>query len=683
MPNSNGINASSKASRRNEIKRRVMVATIVLAAILAFDMGFDMGLTGSSLAQKAVRLPRRGGLSQSAGGDCSYLKAPENYRGIQSRHREAVSRTTEALRGSSAQAGLSLVGASDAPRKNVIDDILFGRMERDGIASAPLCTDEEYMRRVSLDLTGRIPSPDDVTTFIQDQNPNKRDALVDRLIGSPEYVDKWTMFFGDLYKNTQFATNINIFFGGREAYYNYIKGSITENRSYDQMARDMIAGDGDSYVNGAVNFTVLENVPMGPVQDRYDGGAVRVATTFLGLGSMDCLLCHNGAGHLNLVNLWGSNVTRAEAWGMSAFFARTLLQGQRFDANSQKYIVSESATGDYRLNTNSGNRQPRTPINGNAIVAPRYIFGGGGVNPGENRRQAIARHITEDVQFARATVNYLWEEMMVEALVSPSNSFDPARLDPNAQLPAGWTLQPANPELLESLAGEFRSNGFDLRYLVGLIAKSSAYQLSSKYPGEWKLEYVPYYARKYARRLDAEEIHDAIVKATGQPVTSQYRDGANQVVTILGYAILNQANQFVRSVDWAMQLPDTTGGNAGFLNAFLRGNRDTALRSGDSSILQSLSLMNNNFVTNKIHQGNLIRPPGQPDIPSTVRRLLADPNLSNEQIVTQLFLHTLSRYPTDVEKTKLLAYFAPQGRTQATENIQWTLLNKADFIFNY
>ena len=85
----------------------------------------------------------------------------------------------------------------------------------------------------------------------------------------------------------------------------------------------MITQNGDSFVNGEVNFTVLGNVPMGPDQDRYDGQAVRVATTFLGLSSMDCLLCHNGAGHLNLVNLWGSNVTRAEAWGMSAFFARS------------------------------------------------------------------------------------------------------------------------------------------------------------------------------------------------------------------------------------------------------------------------------------------------------------------------------------------------------------------------
>ena len=685
MPNTSGINASSKGSLTRVIKRCVIAAAIAIAALFALD---QLGLSSGTLAQRSGKIVRRVDRNQSAGSDCSFLKAPENFRGIQARHREAISRMTEELRGNSSDPnssdkGLSLIQASEAPRKNVIDDILFTKMESDGIAAAPLCTDEEFLRRVSLDLTGRIPSPDEVTSFVQDVSANKRDALVDRLISSPEYIDKWTMFFGDLFKNTLASSNITLYFGGREAFYNFIKESITENRGYDQVARAMIANDGDSYVNGEVNFTVLCNVTMGPAQDTYDGQAVNVATTFLGLSSMDCLLCHNGAGHLNQINLWGTNVTRADAWGMSAFFARTNRQAVRYDANSQKYNISERPNGEYQLNTNSGNRQPRTPINGKNTVDPKYLFGGGGVNSGENRRQAIARLVTEDLQFSRATVNYVWEKMMVEALVSPSNTFDPARLDPKAQLPGGWSLQPANPALLESLASEFKNSGYDLRFLIGLIAKSSVYQLSSKYPGEWKLEYVPYYARKYARRLDAEEVHDAIIKATGQPVLSQYRDGNNQAVTITGYPIMNQANQFVRSVEWAMQLPDTTGGNGGFMNAFLRGNRDTSKRSGDASILQALTLMNNAFVTNRVHQGNRVIPPGQPEIPSTVRKLLADTSLSNEQIITQLYLYSLSRYPTAAEKTKLLAYYVTLGKTQATENIQWTLLNKADFIFNY
>ncbi len=686
MPMTGGTNISSKPGLTERFKRYAIVAFIAVGVIFTLD---QLGLSTNSLAQKSRRSARNPSNDQLASSDCAYLKAPENFRNVQARHRVAVSQTTEAVSADLAGAELKLVQAGAVPRKNVVDNILFDRMEKDGVAAAPLCTDEEFIRRAYLDVTGRIPSADDVTKFLADQDPNKRDVLVDSLINSPEFVDKWTMFFGDLYKNVVNATNIQIYFGGREAYYSYIKNAIAENKSYAIMAREMIDHDGDSHVSGETNFIVLGNIPMGPAQDTMDGLAVRVGTTFLGLSSMDCLLCHDGAGHLDAVNLWGSQVTRAQAWGMSAFFARTNRQQQNIAQNYAKYIISERATGEYLLNTNSGNRQTRAPINGRNFVEPKYLFGSG-LNPGENRRQALSRMVVEDKQFARAAVNYLWEELMVEALVSPSNTFDPARLDPNAQMPDGWALQPANPELLDALADEFRNSGHDIRYLIALIAKSSAYQLSSRYPGTWKIDYVPYYARKYIRRLGAEEIHDAIVKATNQPPLSTYRDAAGQNQTIAGYPIIDQTGQFVRKVDWAMELPDTTGGNGGFLNVFLRGNRDSNLRSDDPSILQALTLMNNGFVMGRIHQGNQVSLPNQPAIPSTVRRLLADTSLSNEQIITQLYLHTLSRNPTDAEKAKLLPYFTPTGtqtaaqaKQAAAESIQWVLLNKVDFTFNY
>ncbi len=683
MPIRDGVNTASKTGPAVKFKRCLIVALAIVTALFILD---QVGLFTGSLAQKANRPTRQAERDEALRNDCSYLKAPENFRGAQSRRREMVSRRTEMISGD-LDAGMTLLDASAAPRKNFIDNILFDRMERDGVASAPLCSDEEFIRRVYLDITGRIPSPEDVTKFLQDQTANKRDVLVDQLLNTPEYVDKWTMFFGDLFKNAQFATNITLYFGGREAYYKYIKDAVGSNKSYAIVAREMIDHSGDSFVNGETNFIVLGNVPMGPAQDTMDGLAVRVATTFLGIGSMDCLLCHDGNGHLNAVNLWGSKVTRAEAWGMSAFFARTRRQSQRVADNYQKYLITENATGEYMLNTISGNRQTRAPINGRNFVEPKYPFGGGAIQSGENRRQALGRMIVEDKQFSRATANYLWEKMMVEALVSPSNAFDLARLDPNAELPAGWALQPANAELLDALADEFRNSDFSIRHMVGLIAKSSSYQLSSRYPGEWKLDYVPYYARKYVRRMDAEEIHDAIVKATGQPPVTTLRN-SGQAQTIIGYPILDQSGQVARTVQWAMQLPDpieprANGASAGFLNSFIRGNRDSTERSDDSSILQALNLMNNGFVTSRIHQGNRIAVPNQPEIPSTVRKLLADPNLTNEQIVVHLFLGTLSRFPTDAEKAKLLPYFTSLGRSQATESIQWTLLNKVDFIFNY
>src|SRR5204862_8278108 len=136
---------------------------------------------------------------------------------------------------------------------------------------------------------------------------------------------------------------------------------------------------------------------------------------------------------------------------------RTVLSQQ---PNYFKYTVSERPVGEYALNTDFGNRQTRSPINGKNTVDPQYILGGGGLNAGENRRQALARLITSDKQFARAAVNYIWEKLMVEALVSPSNGFDPARLDPKAVLPDGWSLQPANADLLDALANDFIANKY-------------------------------------------------------------------------------------------------------------------------------------------------------------------------------------------------------------------------------
>ncbi|HEX4945626.1 MAG TPA: DUF1549 domain-containing protein [Blastocatellia bacterium] len=596
--------------------------------------------------------------------DCSFLMNPTKFRDALAQHRAEVVRDLEQVNLiAELNPDVKLTNPNDIPRKNFIDNILFAKMAKDSVMSAPLCTDEEFLRRAYLDLTGRIPAPDAVTNFVKDTSPNKRDAVVDSLIGTPEYVDKWTMFLGDLYKNTANSPNVTRYVEGREAFYNFIKDALTTNKNYAQMVQEMIAASGDTFVNGQGNWIVGGIVTGGPAQDTMDGQAAQAAAMFLGLSSVDCLMCHSGRGHLDEINLWGKDRSRAEAWGMSAFFART--QRQRVDAQTPaagryfKYMINELTTGEYNLNTTSGNRQARQPINGVSTVQPRFIFGGGGVNTGENRRQALARLLTAEKQFARATVNYIWEKLMVEGLVSPSNSFDPARVEPNAVLPAGWSLQPANAELLEALTQDFIQSNYNLRTLIGRIAKSSAYQLSSQYPGTWSLAMVPYYARKYVRRLDAEELHDAIITATGIGVSYQMRDSLGN-------------NTYV--VNWAMQLRDTTGGTNDLLNSFLRGDRDAIDRSQDATLLQSLNLMNHSFVMGRVHQSNAN---------STVSKLLANTALTSQDIINQLYLTTLSRTPTTTEMNTLLSSFTTLTRREATESLQWVLLNKVDFIYNY
>jgi len=650
-----------RSSGAYHFKRYTLLAVIIVAAVAALNL-MSASAQDDGKKESYPRITRD---------DCSYLQSPDTFRGAMATHRNLVSRSTEMVSQSiisviDEQTEISLVPPQEIPRKNFIDNILFDRMARDNVMSAPIAGDAEFIRRVYLDITGRIPSAADVTAFLADTDVNKRDALVDRLVGSPEYIDKWTMFFGDLFRNNARSTSVQRYSGGRDAFHNYIKNSVAANKSYAQMATEMIIAIGDNFVDGQNNFIVGGIIPMGPQQDTMDGTAVNTASMFLGINTLDCLLCHNGAGHLESVNLWGSQRTRAEAWGMSAFFARVRRQRQALSQqpNYAKYIVSELNNGEYQLNTNSGNRQPRSPINGVSTVQPNYIFTRGGVNQGENRRQAMARHVTSDIQFARAAVNYIWEKMMVEGLVSPSNTFDPARLDPAAQLPEGWSLQPANAELLAALADDFVRNNYNIRTLIATIAKSSAYHLSSQYPGNWSLALVPYYARKYARRLDSEEIHDSIIKASGIGVTYQLRDTLNQPTFM---------------ANWAMQLPDTAEprGNAqaiAFLNSFIRGDRDVKPRSLEPSIMQALNMMNHQFVMTRIHNNNN---------GSNVQKLLADQSLTPAQITTQLYLNTLSRNPAQSELDKLTPLFTSLGRQQAAETIQWALLNKVDFIFNY
>ena len=552
------------------------------------------------------------------------------------------------------------------PRKNFIDEYIFGRMERDGIQPAPISTDQEYLRRVFLDLTGRIPSPEQVVAFAYDTNPAKRDTIVDALTGNAEYIGKWTMFLGDLYRNNGPATNVNRYLQGRDAFYLYLYDALTVNKPYNQIARELITAAGDSFVDGAANFVVGGTVPMGPVQDTYDGQAVNVAQMFLGLNVVDCLLCHDGARHLDAVNLWGKQQNRADLWGLSAFFARTRMQTQVGVQQplALKYIVSDVAAGEYQLNTNNGNRTTRAPQNGVNRADPKYPFTGQGIAPTANRRQALADFVTNDPQFARAIVNYIWEKFMVEALVSPSSNFDLARLDPTNPPPAPWQLQPANPELLDALAGWFRDNNYDLRRLTALITKSNAYQLSSLYSGTWRPDYVPYYARKFARRLDAEEIHDAIVKATG--VLPRYS---------LDYA---GAEYLLPPVSWAMDFPDTreprsNGQSLQFLNAFGRGDRDQTTRDFSGSPMQALNMMNHTFVMSRIHANNE---------GSNVQRLL---RLTSDPlgIVEGLYLATLNRYPYPDEIQVAASVMRRLGNQRGAESLQWALLNKLEFIFSY
>ncbi len=556
-----------------------------------------------------------------------------------------------------------------------IDYYIFGALKSNNITPAPKTSDWEFIRRVTLDLTGRIPAPDRVISFVADTTPDKRAKLVNELMATPQWVDKWTMFYGDLFGNTanKNSTGLNRFPQGRNAFYQWINDSLTNNKPYNQMASELITtAAANSFSDGRINYLVGGVVMGGPNQDIMDQMTANTFDTFLGITHVNCLLCHNGRGHLDQLSLWGSQTTRYAGWQLASFLSHTQAKTVNMGANQTVWSLADNTKGftvDYPLNTKTGNRPARVaPTGCNPgqpcyYVAPQYIFNGNSPTAGENYRAALARNITGDFQFARAAVNYLWAYFFGQGLVDPPDTFDPLRLDPNNPPPAPWTLQPSNPDLLNALAQHFIDSGYNLKATMAEIVNSDAYQLSTQYPGQWDPKWQSYFARKYVRRLWAEEVHDAITQSSGLIPT---------------YTVGGFTDQGFAKPSYAMQLPETAintnDGNANtVLNNFLRGNRDDQPRKQDGSILQALTLMNNQFVEARLATTGTNAPP-------LIKNNLT---LANGDLINTLYLNILSRLPSGDEMTKAQAALGGANRTQAVQDLVWSLYNKVDFVFNY
>ena len=141
---------------------------------------------------------------------------------------------------------------------NFIDEQIFGKMREDGIKPTRLTTDEEFVRRATLALTGDIPTPTRVIEFLVDERADKRNALIDELLASEGYVNRWTMWFGDLVQNVSFASNIPLYPKGMLAYHEWIRESIATGKPYDQMVQELIGARGDSFLVGEANYVVRQ-----------------------------------------------------------------------------------------------------------------------------------------------------------------------------------------------------------------------------------------------------------------------------------------------------------------------------------------------------------------------------------------------------------------------------------------
>jgi hypothetical protein len=353
-----------------------------------------------------------------------------------------------------------------------IDELVFGRWKRLGIQPANPCSGEVFVRRAYLDVIGTLPTADEAAQFLLDQTPDKRAALIDRLLARDEFADYWAMKWSDLLRvKSEFP--INLWPNAVQTYYRWIHASIRDNVPYDRFVREMLTSNGSNFRVPEANFyrAVQSKDPQSMAQ--------AVALTFMG--------------------------ARAEKWpkerldGMAAFFSQI---GYKSTAEWKEEIVYFD---------------PSKPVPGAAAAFPDGKPAR--LAPGQDPRTVFADWLLAPGNnwFARNIVNRIWYWLLGRGIVQEPDDIRPDN-------------PPANAELLAYLEQELIASHYDLQHIYRLILNSQVYQLSSA-PKTPSPEAAAQFASYPLRRLDAEVLIDAVDQVTGS--TEEYSSPIPEPFTFL------------------------------------------------------------------------------------------------------------------------------------------------------
>jgi hypothetical protein len=360
-----------------------------------------------------------------------------------------------------------------SPEFNFVDTHVNRKLERSKILPSELCTDEEFLRRVSLDLTGLPPAPEQLKAFLEDKRDSeaKRSAKIEDLIASPEFVDHWTLKWSDLLMaNRKFIKEKGVW-----AFRNWIRNSIATNQPYDQFVYELMTANGSTYENPAANYYRIAREPREVMEN--------MTQVFLGT-RFQCNQCHD-----HPFERW----TQQQYYELSAYFAAV---GRKPGVLPDEEII-------YTLR----NPQPvLNPDTNQTVSAAAFPFDvEGNIDSSAHQRKQLAQWLTspENPYFAKSLVNRYWSYFTGRGIIDPVD-------DIRASNP------PSNPELLEALTEDFVAHGWDLKHLVRTIVRSHTYQRSYK-SNEWNESDTVNFSHAIPRRLSAEELFDAILIATGAP----------------------------------------------------------------------------------------------------------------------------------------------------------------------
>lgn len=475
------------------------------------------------------------------------------------------------------------------PQLNYIDQLVDEKLQTLRVNASGICSDSEFLRRIYLDLTGLPPSTEAVREFLADKRESrlKRDAVVDRLVGQPDYIDHWTNKWADLLQvNRKFLGD-----QGAKNFLDYIRTAVASNKPYDQFVREILTSSGSNMDSPAASyFKILRDAP-----------SLAENTTHLFLAiRFNCNKCHD-----HPFERW----TQDQYYQLSAYFAQVTraedpnYKGKKVGGSAVEgaqplvEIIQDGKAGEVK-HERTGQVTPP--------VFPFTLKKNPGKEPA-TRREFLAQWLTakDNPYFAKSYVNRQWAYLLGTGIIEPID-------DIRAGNP------PSNPKLLDRLAEDFIQSGFNVQHMVKLICKSRTYQLSIQ-ANVWNKDDDLNFSHATARRLPAEVLFDAIHRATGS------------LTKLPGLAPGARAAQLLDSnVD--------VGGE--FFTLFGKPPRESACECERSSTMMLgpvLSLVNGPVI------GDAVRDPN-----NRVAKLLST-GKADKELVEDIFLSVLCRFPSQEE----------------------------------
>lgn len=504
--------------------------------------------------------------------------------------------------------------------ENFIDEEIFSKLSMLGLPPSPFADDSTFLRRVSVDIAGRLPTAAETETFLTSTDPDKRAKKIDDLLASPDYAAYFAQKWAGILRNKRAKDTYQ---RGTFAFHEWLRTSLADNKPFDQLVTEVLTASGEIGRNPAVGWYRAVKDQKEQMQD--------VAQVFLGI-RMQCAQCHH-----HPYEKWSQD----DYYGFTAFFSAV---GRKKGEQPDEEIIFHKRTPATMENPNTKEKLNPTPLGDDPFE----------LAANEDPREALAEWMTspENPWFGKMLVNRYWKHFFSVGLVEPED-------DMRVTNPA------SHPQLLDALGTDFVDSGYDLKHLIRTICNSRTYQLSAA-PNDHNATDTQNFSRYFPKRLQAEVLLDAINLVSDSQDSFQNQP-AGVRATWLPDDRFNRDSFFLNvfgrpEMDSACECE----------------------RVADANLAQSLHLINSETIQTKLShdEGRAAKLAAATDQPDEKRIAeLYRQTMSREPTATEL---GAAQNHLKMKRSKVGEDLTPEtAEREAFEDILWALVNTKEFLFNH